>query len=140
VTVESKNNAAHGQTKLEALSVRVLARPEDSAERWGNEGLPVLSTPAIIGHMETACLQLLEPLLGAGQMTVGTAVDMRHLAPVRVGRHVLVNVWLTEMAHKITVEFEITDENDTLVASGQHRRAIVAVEDFIARLRGAEGS
>jgi fluoroacetyl-CoA thioesterase len=115
---------------------RVVARPEDSAERWGNEGLRVLSTPAIVGHMETVCVRMLAAQLGPGQMTVGTAVEIRHLAPVLVGDPVDIAVRPVESGRRMTIEFTVTDRNGQLVATGSHRRSIVDTAAFMARLDG----
>jgi fluoroacetyl-CoA thioesterase len=46
---------------------------------------PVLSTPAVIWHLETAAMQLLASFLPEGRITVGTAVEIEHTGPALVG-------------------------------------------------------
>src|SRR5687767_10097285 len=52
-------------------------------------GLPkVLATPWLIWFMERAALELVEPHLDPGEITVGTHVDIEHLAPALEGDEV----------------------------------------------------
>lgn len=113
---------------------QVVGRPEDSAERWGNLGLPVLSTPAILGHMEMACVRMITPHLAPDEMTVGVAVDLRHLAPVRIGEPVDIVVRAADLGRRITVEFVVTDQHGQTVADGTHQRAVVSATAFRSRL------
>ena len=113
---------------------QVIGRPEDSAERWGNLGLPVLSTPAILGHMEMVCVRMITPHLAPDQMTVGVAVELRHLAPVPIGEPVDIVVRAADLGRRITVTFTVTDRHGQLVADGTHRRAVVNATEFRSRV------
>ena len=46
----------------------------------------VFSTPAMIGLMERTCVELTEPYLDENEQTVGIHVDVRHMAPTRIGQ------------------------------------------------------
>ena len=71
---------------------------EHTTNRMGKPGADVLSTPALLGLMEGACIQQSEPYIPAEHTTVGYAVDgLRHLAPTPVGNKVVISVELTEV-------------------------------------------
>lgn len=51
---------------------------------------PVLSTPSMIGQMEVTAALLLQPFLPKGAISVGTHINVSHLAPARVGERLAV--------------------------------------------------
>lgn len=51
---------------------------------------PVLSTPSMIGQMEVAAAMLMVPYLPPGAITVGTHINVSHVAPATVGERVRV--------------------------------------------------
>ncbi|OFB38516.1 hypothetical protein CcI156_21905 [Frankia sp. CcI156] len=111
--------------------------PADSAERWGNSGLDVLSTPAILGEIERMCDAVMKPRLADGEMTVGVSVTMRHRLPVRVGKHVEYRVTAGDFARKMDFSFEVRNLDDEIVCDGTHRRAVIISADFMRRLAGS---
>ena len=56
-----------------------------TAEKAGNKGVPVLSTPMLLQLVEEAAMQCVAPLLDADELTLGTHVDLAHLSPRRSG-------------------------------------------------------
>ncbi|WP_193518717.1 thioesterase family protein [Nocardiopsis kunsanensis] len=117
------------------LSRTVLARQEDSASNWGNEGVEVLSTPAVLGHMEYTCVQLLEGWISDTEMTVGLSVDMEHLAPSKIGEPVRVTVELVEFGKRPALNFQVMDDSGNLISKGRHERAVVDREKFERKLK-----
>ena len=115
-----------------SATVRTVA-PEDSAERWGNVGLPVLSTPAILGEVERLCDALMKPHLTDGQMTVGVEVVMRHSAPTRVGATVEFLVDAPRFDRKMEFAFRVVDGDGELVCQGSHQRAVIDALAFRRR-------
>ena len=82
--------------------IEITVAPADTADALGNAGVHVLATPRLVALLEAAAIRAVEPALGAGAGTVGTRVDVRHLAatpfvhahagiipPVRPGDHPL---------------------------------------------------
>jgi fluoroacetyl-CoA thioesterase len=116
--------------------VLAVTRP-DCASRWGNEGLQVLSTPAILGHMERLCVDTLAPHLAADQMTVGTGVNLRHLAPARLGEAVTYEVATEAVERKMIFSFRVTSSAGLLLSDGTHQRAVVDEAAFLASLGAA---
>lgn len=111
-------------------SATVEVGPEESAERWGNVGIDVLSTPAILGRVEQICDEAMKPAMAAGEMTVGVAVTMHHRAPLRVGSTVTYRVRAPEYAPKTEFEFEVVAADGTVICAGSHRRAVIDAAQF----------
>lgn len=95
--------------------------------RMGREGADVLSTPALLGLMEHACIKASEPYLLEGYTTVGYAVDgLRHLAPTPIGHIVRVRAELTEVdRNRLTYSIEAF-EGDIKIGVTTHKRAVIS--------------
>lgn len=102
---------------------------EHTTNRMGKEGADVLSTPALLGLMEGACIRQSEPFMPPAHTTVGYAVDgLRHLAPTPVGNKVVVSVELTEIdRNRLTYAIE-THEGDKRIAVAIHKRAVIPIQ------------
>jgi len=118
----------------------VVARIEDdlTADRYGNAGLSVLATPALVGLFEQAAMRALDGLLAEGEGSVGSVVEITHLAPTPAGGEVTVRARLNEVdGGQVWFELEAEDERE-LVARGRHSRVIVEwarFERLLARKR-----
>ena len=77
----------------------------------------VFSTPAMIGLMELTCVDLTEPYLDPHEQTVGIHVDVRHMAPTKIGQ-------------KVTVQAELLELKDKKIGEGLHRRAVINTKNF----------
>ena len=62
-----------------------VVRQKDTAITFDSGGLDILATPMLICSAERSCKNMVDPLLDEGLGTVGTRVDIRHLAPTPVG-------------------------------------------------------
>ena len=112
----------------------VTVEPEMAAAHLGSGGLQVLATPAMLMLIERACRSLVEPHLDAGQATVGTAAELRHLAPTPVGASVTVRVVISSIdGNLISFDAQVSDRSE-LVGTASHQRAVIDVERFIARV------
>ncbi|MCS7287169.1 MAG: thioesterase family protein [Anaerolineae bacterium] len=120
--------------------VRRKVTPEITARHLGSGNVEVLATPAMIALMEQAAVQAVDPLLPEGQKTVGVAVDIRHIAPTPVGMEVRATAELLEIdGRKLLFRVEAYDEKEK-VGEGFHRRVIVDIEQFAARISNKGGS
>lgn len=108
---------------------------EDMAASFiGSGDVSVLSTPSMIALMETTARDLVQPHLPPEETTVGTAVNVRHLAPAPVGGEVTVRARLVEVDGRRLV-FEVKClHGDTLVGEGTHERFVVNRERFLSKL------
>ena len=96
----------------------------------------VFATGYMVGLIEWACIQALMPHLDwPNEQSVGTRVDVRHLAATPPGLVVTAKVKLTEMeGRKLTFEVEAHDGVD-LIAKGTHERFVINKEKFDAGLQ-----
>ncbi|MFT4299180.1 MAG: hotdog domain-containing protein [Aeromicrobium sp.] len=109
-----------------------IVTPEDTARAVGSGDLEVLGTPVLIAWCEAAtCAALALP---ETQTSVGTHVDVCHLAPSPVGATVRVSATVTERSDRTAVFAVEARDADTLLASGTVTRAIVDRERFVARV------
>lgn len=91
----------------------------------GNPGVPVLATPILIGLLENAAAAALRPEIPPGGASVGTMVEMRHLAATPVGMTVHAKATLLETDGKrFLFAVEAWDDRDK-VAEGRHERYVI---------------
>jgi predicted thioesterase len=112
---------------------------EDCASRWGNDGLDVLSTPAILGNLEQVCVDALQPYLEQGQMTVGVRVEMHHRAPTPLDDEVEYRITVRTLQPKIEIEFSVVGGAGNVVCSGTHQRAVIDAVAFKRNLAELAG-
>jgi len=113
---------------------RLTVTSDDSTSRWGDRTFEVLSTPAILGHTERLCADLLTPYLDAGESTVGVSVVMNHRAPARVGDEVVISATAPRMGTRVEFQFEVRDVHGNILCDGVHGRAAVNTDRFRRRL------
>ncbi|CCO08640.1 thioesterase family protein [Desulforamulus hydrothermalis] len=105
-----------------------------TAIAYGSGGVRVFATPAMIGLMEKAALELADQCLPAGQTTVGTLVNVKHTAATPVGMRVVARATLTEIDGKrLVFRVEATDETGP-VGEGTHERFIINLEKFLQKV------
>lgn len=99
-----------------------------------HEPIRVLSTPDMIRLIEQTAIQAVQPHLASGQATVGTRVDVAHLAATPVGMAVTITVELTEVdRRRLAFRVEVRDELDQ-AGEGTHERFIVDAAQRMPRL------
>ena len=108
---------------------------EHTAPRVGSGRVRVLATPVMINLIEAAALAAVEHLLPAGYQTLGTLLNVRHIAATPVGMRVFASAEVTAVEGR-TVRFrvEARDEREP-IGDGTHERVIVNVAKFDERLR-----
>jgi len=111
----------------------LLVAPEHLASRWGSGTPEVLATPQMIGLMEQAAVRAVDRLLPAGQCTVGSRIDVRHVAATPLGHHVTARATLEKVEGRL-LTFRVTAEDSAgVVGEGVHERTIIDMARFIAR-------
>jgi predicted thioesterase len=100
----------------------------------GMESARVLSTPHMIGWMERTSRDAVLPLLDPGYDTVGTHVNVAHLAAAPLGVTVTFRTEVTGVNGKrVQFRVEAWDEKEK-IGEGTHERAIIDVSKFATRL------
>jgi len=100
----------------------------------GDGGPRVLATPALIMYLEMACRDLAKERLDAGFDSVGTHVDVKHLAATPIGMRVTCHSELLEVQdRRLRFRVEAFDAKEK-VAEGFHERAVINVAKFAARI------
>ena len=105
-----------------------------TAEALGNKGVKVYATPYVICLMEIAAQAAMLSHLPPGAGTVGTLVEMKHLAATPLGMKVRAKATLIETDGKRCLfQVDVFDEVEK-VAEGRHERFVVPnLEKFLAR-------
>ena len=101
----------------------------------GIAGARVLSTPNLILGLERTARNLVFPLLDPGYDTVGTHVDVYHLAATPMGMNATFRAEVTSVEERrVNFKVEAFDEKQK-IAEGTHQRAIVNVARFAAKMQ-----
>jgi fluoroacetyl-CoA thioesterase len=107
---------------------------ENSAASVGAGGVEVFGTPMMIALMENAAWRAVEDSLEEGDVTVGTAVNVRHLSATPLGQQVRATAELIEIdGRRLVFKVEAYDEKRK-IGEGQHERFIVSLERFLKRI------
>jgi fluoroacetyl-CoA thioesterase len=107
----------------------------DTASKWGSGLIPVFSTPALVGLMESAAVAVLTGHLPPGQTTVGGRIDVHHLAATPVGMHVRARAELTgKDGRKLVFKIQAWDEVEP-IGEADHERFIVDEARFLGRVQ-----
>lgn len=105
-----------------------------TAEKAGNKGVDVLSTPQLVQLVEEAAMACVGPLLDEDQITLGTHIDLEHHKPVPVGFIVRTEVEVVLIdGPRISFAVQVFDEQEA-VAEGTHERYIMDRAKFLAKL------
>jgi predicted thioesterase len=108
---------------------------EHTAPRVGSGKVHVLATPVMINLIEAAALAAIEHLLRGGYQSLGTRLDVRHIAATPVGMKVRATAVVTKIESRtVTFRVEAHDEKE-LIGDGTHERVVVNVAKFDARIR-----
>ena len=115
--------------------VEIVVGNEHTAPHVGSGRVHVLATPVMVNLMEAAALQAVEGLLPAGQQTVGTHLDITHVAATPVGMRVRAYAELTKV-EKNALAFSVYAEDEKeRIGAGIHERIIINLARFDARMQ-----
>ncbi len=112
----------------------LVVAPEHAASRFGAVGLEVLATAILVGLMERAALNAVDPLLPEGSQTVGTGMAIKHTAATPMGVSVWARAELKEVdGRRLVFEIAAFDPWEQ-VGSADHERFVIQRDRFLGRL------
>ena len=116
-------------------STSLIVAEEHTAPSIGSGKVRVLATPVMINLIEAAALAAIEHLLPAGYQSLGTHLDVRHIAATPVGMRVTATAEVTRLDGRTVVfRVEARDERE-LIGDGTHDRVVVNVAKFDQRVQ-----
>jgi fluoroacetyl-CoA thioesterase len=113
---------------------RILVTSEVAISFLGLDDARVLATPQMIRYMEWTSRNLVLPMLDEGYDTVGTHVNVSHVAAAPIGSVVTFTSEIIAVRDR-RVEFRVAARSeDELIGEGTHERGIINVTKFATRL------
>ncbi|HEX6233151.1 MAG TPA: hotdog domain-containing protein [Jiangellaceae bacterium] len=109
----------------------------DTAAAVGSGDVPVLATPRLLAWLEAASVAALDGVLADGATSVGTRIDLEHVAPSAVGVTVTVRAEITAVDGRL-VQFTVValHKDGKIAAHGRITRVVVDRARFLARSTG----
>ena len=118
-----------------AGTAHLVVGEEHTAPRVGSGRVHVLATPVMINLIEAAALEAIERLLPAGHQSLGTLLNVRHIAATPVGMRVIARAEVVSVeARTVRFRVEARDEKE-LIGDGTHERVVVNVAKFDQRVQ-----
>lgn len=122
--------------------VSITVTPEVTAKHMGSGAVQVFATPEMVRLMEKAAVKALSDHLSPGQHSVGTLVNVKHLAASPVGATVTARAELIAVeGRRLIFKISAHDGSET-IGEGIHERALIDIarfEDRVAKKRQALG-
>ncbi|MEA3308162.1 MAG: thioesterase family protein [Chloroflexota bacterium] len=110
----------------------------ETAATYGSGLVPTLSTPHLVALMENASRETVQAYLPESQSTVGTLINMRHLAPTPVGMEVRLRAEVLAVeGRRLKLHVEAWDEVEQIGVC-EHERFIIDWERFMQRIAEKE--
>ena len=117
-------------------TAKTTVSDKNTAKTVGSGSLNVFSTPMMIALMEEAACDALADSLESGQTSVGTKVNILHLAASTLGKEITASATVDSVDGK-KVSFTVQAfDGDTEIGKGTHDRFIVDAEKFMNKLEG----
>lgn len=111
-------------------SVTLTVGDADTAVALGSGDVAVLGTPRVLALAEQAAVAAVRDALPQGRTSVGSWVELHHLAPTKVGATVTATARLESTnGRRLEFGFSVTEGTEE-VARGRHRRSVVARDRF----------
>ena len=115
-------------------TAEMVVGTNDTAPRVGSGRIAVLATPVMINLIEEAALAAVEDRLPEGKQSLGTHLDVSHLAATPTGMKVTATAELIAVdGRKLTFKVSARDGRD-LIGEGHHHRVVVTAESFSRRI------
>lgn len=121
------------ETGIRGQQSEIVTNDKTAAE-MGSGTLPVYATPAMIALMEKTAMLSVAAELSEGEATVGTKLEISHLAACGLGSKINCESTLTEIDRKRLVFEVCAYEGENLIGKGIHERFIINTEKFMSKV------
>ena len=115
-------------------SAEIVVGTRDTAHHIGSGKVKVLATPVMIMPLEEAALTAVEKHLAPGYQTVGTQLNVSHIAATPVGMSVVAHAEVVEVVGRKLIFKVWADDESECIGEGTHERIIVELEKFDKRI------
>lgn len=117
----------------------LMVTPDKTAKAMGSGALDVFATPCMIALLENTAFESVQPELEEGCGTVGTALNVKHVAATPVGMKVTCDTELIKVdGRALTFSVKAYDACG-LIGEGEHERFIISEEKFQAKTDAKNG-
>ncbi len=121
------------ETGIKGQQSEIVTNDKTAAE-MGSGTLPVYATPAMIALMEKTAMLSVAAELSEDEATVGTKLEISHLAACGLGARINCESTLTEIDRKRLVFEVCAYEGETLIGKGLHERFIINTVKFMDKV------
>ena len=113
-----------------------LVQDNNTAKFMGSGDLVVLATPSLVAFMENAAKEYLNTFLPEELGSVGSNININHIAPTLVGKEITVQGKITEIIKEKIIIFSLEAfEADKKIGDAAHTRVIINNEKFLGKLK-----
>jgi hypothetical protein len=120
------------------FSQQFTVTENNTAKFMGSGDLDVLATPSLVAFMENAAKNYLNTFLTEDLGSVGSNININHIAPTLVGKDITVNGEITKIIKEKIIIFSLEAyENDKKIGDAEHTRVIINNKKFISKLTNA---
>lgn len=119
--------------------IELTVTKDKCAGAIGSGELDVFATPAMIALIEETCWRSVAPYLEPGEGTVGTALNVRHVAATPVGLQVVCETELTFVdRRRLVFDVKVFDPFGP-IGEGSHERFVIQYEKFMKKVDEKRG-
>ena len=117
----------------------LMVTPDKTAKAMGSGALDVFATPCMIALMENTAFESVQAELEEGCGTVGTALNVKHVAATPVGMKVTCDTELVKVDGRALTFLVKAYDACGLIGEGEHERFIISEEKFQAKTDAKNG-
>ena len=111
----------------------IKVKKEYLANERGSGDVSVFSTPMLVNAMESAASELLREYLKHGTVSVGTKINIDHIAPTLEGVCVRITAELISIEGRKYKFYVEAYDNAGIIAKGEHERIVLDKERFLKK-------
>ena len=115
-------------------TAEMVVGTNDTAPRVGSGRIAVMATPVMVSLMEEAALAAVEAHLPEGMQSLGTRLDISHIAATPIGMTVTATAELVEVEKRRLVFRVRAEDEEDLIGEGTHERVVVTASAFVERI------